>query len=489
MAGLTDKGLEILRLPEVVSQLNNNATLLFQDLVPEGDVVNTDTNSLLGRLIGLVSPAYTDLWEGTQEDYNAFNINAATGVSLDNLMMLGGVTRKGATATSGYVLVKGALNTTINYNSSVKSGTTGKSFTLTDTTVLTPLAASGISINLTTVADNTDYIITFVKSSGGTSNVVTVNSGANATKAIIYQKIITAISNSFLSVLTTPVVQGDYLYLESADVFVRIDFSVSTNISIVKVGKLSFAVCDETGVIEQAANTITTIATPILGWDSVTNPATMTTGTDKEDDATARANYIARKSINGNSSYEAVYSGVEAVAGVSGVQLYENATDFTLTTPNPPLPPHSFLCIVQGGGSNDIAVAVAIGKNKPAGIQAYGDITVNVTDSRGVQYPVSFSRPTVRDIFINLNITTQDNFDAGGIATIKNNLVSYFNTLKTGDDVIYSRLFTPINQVSGFYINSLTIGTTSNPNQTTNIAMQFYELATLNINNITISQS
>ena len=59
--GLQDEGFILKRAPEIKAELDNRAVQLFQDLVPEGDVVDTSESALLGRLIGLVLPSLTEL--------------------------------------------------------------------------------------------------------------------------------------------------------------------------------------------------------------------------------------------------------------------------------------------------------------------------------------------------------------------------------------------------------------------------------------------
>ena len=60
MAGLTPEGLTVLRLPEVVEELRDKAREIWADTVPEGEVVNVEDNSAIGRQIGVVAPSGAD---------------------------------------------------------------------------------------------------------------------------------------------------------------------------------------------------------------------------------------------------------------------------------------------------------------------------------------------------------------------------------------------------------------------------------------------
>jgi uncharacterized phage protein gp47/JayE len=83
--------------------------------------------------------------------------------------------------------------------------------------------------------------------------------------------------------------------------------------------------------------------------------------------------------------------------------------------------------------------------------------------------------------------------DLGGMpgdapAQIKQNLVNYSDaTLFIGTDVVYSRLYTPINSVGGFAVNSLFIGTAPSPTGTTNITIDFDQVATISAENIIVT--
>jgi uncharacterized phage protein gp47/JayE len=56
-----------------------------------------------------------------------------------------------------------------------------------------------------------------------------------------------------------------------------------------------------------------------------------------------------------------------------------------------------------------------------------------------------------------------------------------------GDDVIYSRLYSPINAVPGFTVNSLKIGTAPSPTGVVNIPITFDHVATITADKITVT--
>src|SRR5574338_661055 len=83
---LNDPGvIELLSYESTLEAASRRFALSFE--------VDVSDNSALGRMIGVVSPAQADLWEAMQQVYNSFNPNVATGIALDNIVALSGITR------------------------------------------------------------------------------------------------------------------------------------------------------------------------------------------------------------------------------------------------------------------------------------------------------------------------------------------------------------------------------------------------------------
>ena len=479
MAGVTDAGFVIKRLADILADDRALAVQLFIDLVAVGDTVDTSDSSALGRLISLAAPSEADLWEAAQEVYAAFDPNSATGIALDNLVALGGLTRKEQTFTTSSILVAGDTNTLIPVGQTVSSSTTGEQFTTVGAISLSPSGASGITVSTVTLQNSTAYTITYADTT--TSNTITFTSDGTATVAEILSGLQGVIAGGHPT-LTSSVV-GTTLVVDRNDIFSTVAFTTSVNLGITKVRTVGEVVAVNAGPIQQPANTIDTILTPLLGWDSVINPVAATPGTDRETDEELRTRFRNGKFDRATNTYDAIYSALINLDNVTEVTIYENDTS---VVDGNGVPAHSFLPIVSGGLSQDIGNA--IWENKPTGILSYGNTSVNVTDIQGGTHVVSFSRPNPVVIYISMDITTDVNFPANGNDLIRSNLISYFQAnFGTGDDVIYSRLYTPINSVPGHQVNSLTIGTTPSPLSVSNIAIPFDSIASLSSINIVIS--
>lgn len=479
MAGLTDSGFVIKRLAEILADDRALAVQLFQDLVSPGQNVDTSDSSALGRLISLAAPSEADLWEAAQEVYAAFDPNSATGIALDNLVAYAGITRKEQTFTTSSILVAGDTNTLIPVGQTVSSSTTGEQFTTVGAISLSPSNASGITVSVVTLQNSTAYTITYTNTT--TSNTITFTSDASATVAEILAGLQGVIAGAHPSLVSSVV--GTTLVIDRLDIFQTVNFTTSVNLGINKVRTVGEVVAVNSGIIVQPANTVDTILTPMLGWDSVINPIAATPGEDRETDEQLRLRFRNGKFDRATNTLDAIYSALINLDNVSEVTIYENDTS---VVDGNGVPAHSFLPIVVGGLSTDIANA--IWDNKPIGILSYGNTTVSINDIQGIAHDVSFSRPTPVVIYISIDIATNVNFPANGNAAIQSALIQYFaDNLGTGDDVIYSRLYTPINSIPGHEVVSLKIGTSPSPVGTSNVVINFDQIASLSSVNIIIT--
>ena len=259
-------------------------------------------------------------------------------------------------------------------------------------------------------------------------------------------------------------------------------FFSTGNLGFNKIIGIGVAVCEETGPNIQAPNTINTIATPQLGLDSVSNPLSATIGTNRESDEDYRIRFRDTKFQRATNIIEALYSALYTLDSVNNVAIYDNDTDIIDTNG---VLPHSFWTIVDGGLETDIARAIWL--NRPTGIRSQGGLSIDILDSQGYTRTVKFSRPSNVDIHVEMTLTTNTNFPVDGIDQIKKNLINHIQALRIGEDVVFSRLYTPINSVAGHQVDSLAISVDGVTFSASNIAIGLDQKAVLTANNITIS--
>lgn len=483
--GLTDEGFILKRAPDIKTELDNRAVQLFQDLVPEGDVVDTSDSALLGRLIGLILPSLTELWEVSQGDWSALDPNSATGVSLDNIVQYGGIARFNASPSTASGLFAGDNGVLIAGGSVVSDTATNNQFSVVGSVALSPSQAAGVTLSVQSVANTTAYTLSYTTST--VTNNITYTSDGSATEAEILNGLQALIAGSH-PLLSASVV-GTTLVVNLVDVFQTSTFSVTSNLAISKVRKIGQLQCTVNGAISQEANTITNIVTPILGWDSVTNPLAASEGRLQETDEELRIRFRNTKLERSSNILDSLYSALLNLDGVEEVRIYENDTD--ITDSNGVLP-HSFLPVVLGGSSQ--LIAETIWKNKPMGILSQGNTVIQITDSQGFVHNIGLERPNPVTIYVIVNLSedTEANtpFPGDGVQQVQDSIINYAaSNFGVGKDVIYSRLFTPINQIPGHQIDSLFIGTSLAPVGTSNVTIDFNEISSFESVNITVNFS
>lgn len=480
--GITEQGFTLKRLQDILAEQQQKATELFQDLVASGEVVDTSTSSTLGRLIALDAPGDADLWEVAQQSWSALDPNSATGISLDNLAQYGGIARFPASASTSVGLFIGDNGTLISGGSVVRSADNNE-FSVSGSVALSPSQSAGVSIVVGVVSNSTVYSITYTAGITG-SNTISFTSDASATANEIVVGLKALIDSSH-PLLTASLV-GDTLTLDMADVFQASTFSTTANLAITKVKKIGQLVAVVVGVINQDANTITQIVTPILGWDSVTNPLDASPGRLTETDEELRLRFRNTKLERSSNILDSLYSALLNVDGVQELAIYEN--DTSITDANGVLP-HSFLPVVLGGSSQ--IIAQTIWQNKPMGIASQGNTVVPITDSQGFLHDIGFERPSPVTVYVSmvlsLNLEAPVQFPSDGADLIRAAIQTYASeNFGVGKDVIYSRMFTPINSIPGHQIDSLFIGITPNPVGTSNISVDFDKISSFSSVNISI---
>lgn len=250
-----------------------------------------------------------------------------------------------------------------------------------------------------------------------------------------------------------------------------------------------FATAENTGAIQANANTIQIIETPVTGWDTVNNPTAAIVGRDDETDPELRARRARSQAINAQAVLDAMFAAVSNIEGVTKATVLENDTDVIDAND---LPPHSFEVIVVGGEDQEIGDTIWL--KKSAGITTVGTTTVQVLDTQGIPHDINFQRPTTVDIFVEVDLTTFAGYPADGDDQVKQAIVDYANgDLVEGEgfglsqDVIYTRLFTPINFVPGHEIDALRIGIAPSPTGTVNIPIAVTEISNFLVVNIIVN--
>lgn len=198
------------------------------------------------------------------------------------------------------------------------------------------------------------------------------------------------------------------------------------------------ATAENPGSITADASTVTTIFTPTLGWQSVTNSSPATPGAPVESDATLRARQAVSTSLPAQTVFDATISGVENVAGVTDVRGYEN---YTGSTNGDGLPPHSISVVVTGGLDQDIGNVIM--SYKTPGTNTYGNTAVDVVDAKGMPLTINFQRSVVATISAQVTISTNAAYSSAYAAQIQAAVAAQINSFLIGNNVLLNTLFAP----------------------------------------------
>jgi len=131
VAGLTDSGLEVKRLSEIVSDVS---TRLSDALGTSIDL--SRARSVLGVVTLSLARSAAEAWTAIQQLYDARSPDTATGDSLDALCALVGVYREPAVAAEVVLGLTGSPGVTIPAGKLARSSVSGRTFELLETVTL-----------------------------------------------------------------------------------------------------------------------------------------------------------------------------------------------------------------------------------------------------------------------------------------------------------------------------------------------------------------
>lgn len=158
------------------------------------------------------------------------------------------------------------------------------------------------------------------------------------------------------------------------------------------------------GAIQVPVNGLDTVASSVLGWETVSNPFAAIPGRPEERDSQARRRRRRTLALQTTSVNEAVVSRLYDIPEVRSLYYLENYTDANQTIDGITLKKHSLWACVEGG--SDEEVAKALFETKTVGGGYNGSVTVDVPDpTNGRLYEVAFERPT--EIYLLIRITVK----------------------------------------------------------------------------------
>jgi uncharacterized phage protein gp47/JayE len=274
------------------------------------------------------------------------------------------------------------------------------------------------------------------------------------TKTIIVDGLVNQINTAAIGVTASNV--GDILHIESDTLTELFSVYIQDGLTIQEITTNADFVAVDKGFIPLPAETLTTIQTPISGWNSITNVESGITGRNRETDTEFRLRRKESVRLGGAGTIPAIRSRLLNVAGVTAVTVTENRDIIPVNG----LPAKSFQSLVLGGDDQDIGDT--IWSAKPAGIEPFGNISVIVIDGNGKEQLVGFSRPVNLYIYVNVDITKDGSnmFPINGVEVITENISNQINLLNVNEEVVYQSLYRSVYSVQGIQAATITIGGT-----------------------------
>ena len=444
---LTVDGFERPRLPEIKTQYDG---LVTEALGP----VNTNADSVIGQLEGIWAEGVDNSYECLQDTYDSMYPFSAEGTSLDGAVSFVGMSRIPASKTVVTACAYGTEGTVVPVGALCHADIT---YTSTSDVVISRANALDLEIEVNTVADSTSYNIF----AGGASS--TYVSDSSATKAEIVAGLAAVINSSLLKATAT----NETLRITALDGESAFAITVDSKLTITKRGSPVVFIASVEGAKVCPVGALINIDTPIFGWDAVYNLKAGAVGRDVESDTDLRSRHASGVRATGSATVEAIKSRMLAdVDSVTSIQIYENRTNVTTSDM---IPPHAFEAVIVGG--SDTEVADQLWLTKPAGIETYGNVTVNVKDTAGDTQVIKFSRPVPQYVWVNVNIDSlypEETLPTTASVSIKEAFKAYGDAyIGNGVDVILQRFAGPVYAaVSGIAHITITAGITASESDT-----------------------
>lgn len=480
MARLTDNGLEWDKFGVSYSRLQEIAKTNFAPLLEVGETLSTDESSILGRILGIDADVDSSQEELIFQMYSSFDPQQAEGIYLEKLVYLfAGLKRKQPTPAIAGLILRGGLGVTVPEGSNVSNTKTGDVFATDSDVTFTQTSTNGVVLDVGAISSGSSVSLTYSEIEAlNQYPPITVVAGELDTPLSVARTLVQTI-NSTSSVISAFLDSDNAVHVKFINFNTVGNFSTTGNLDVIQAYKPVTATSRTFSAVVQATNNLNVIQSPVLGWFEVYNPYDSIASTELETDSQLRERYKFSKSFIQTGNRESMYTALYSLSGVRYVNVQENVQD----VPFEGRSAHGIVVTVLGGDEREVAETI---DKYRAFSYTDGSIEIGLFDINGTPYSVRFNRPEIVPIQIKLSLTTDTNvFPTDGMLRIQNALIDYISKLNVGEDVVWSKLFTPINTVNGQSVNSLMISKVGQSLGTESIVIEHNQLASLSFDNIT----
>jgi uncharacterized phage protein gp47/JayE len=383
--GVTPTGFVPKRLDVILDEMHTDLSAGFG--------INTRLNphSYLNVLITNIADKIADLWEVSQDCYDAMYPFSAEGLSLDNAAQFGGITREEARPTYYPIHTECVDGTVVPKNTRIKSRTSPSiEFVLLTDTLVTRGGFNRARLRVV-VRNNEAYSLAV------DGQVFSYTSSPSASATEVIQGLCAAV----ISDVFTATTEGEILVLKVLGIKKPCALTLSGNLTTVSVTAIINFASESKGEIALPDGSITEIVTAIPGLISVVNLSGYVAGRERESDADMRKSYVEKIFARSSRMLDSIKSALLLnVQGVATVETYENDQDEEDAFGRPP---HCIEVVIEGG--DDVQIATIIDEYKAGGIQTYGTVETIVPGDEGEPIMIRFNRPTSVYVWYRVTVT------------------------------------------------------------------------------------
>lgn len=259
--------------------------------------------------------------------------------------------------------------------------------------------------------------------------------------------------------------------------------------------------CTTPGPEPAAVGTLSIIATPVGGVQSVTNTAAASLGRSEEGDDAFRVRRYESVALPGSNQVDSLYAAIGNVDGVKQVRIYENEEDAPDANG---VAGHSLAIFVDGGDDADVLKAIASRKNPGTGLNRYATFPNKVNDDTttpaGQPVNITFFRPELITVYCHIKIANES-LSEQDKQRIRQAVIDYslsgftapvegFNRrgIRIGEAVAAGRFYTPVNRIVGEsgYVEEILLGLSEHDISATTLPMAFNQLGVLSADTIIV---
>ena len=245
------------------------------------------------------------------------------------------------------------------------------------------------------------------------------------------------------------------------------------------------AEAEETGAIQALAGTITVIATPVAGWNTVTNAADAVPGAGEESDPDLRLRREDELEGGGSATVNSIRAGLRRLEGMISAIVYENDLDVAADG----IPPHAVEAVIWDGPIPAVAnadIAETVWTRKAAGIRPWGSTITDHEDSAGISHEVRFTR--VAPIRCRVRVEVLVDSDYAGNASVRDAVEARAAAFLTpGVDLYRSRVTDWVMDVAGVVnVIVVTLARWPDAEAAVDLPMDVREIATIDAADVTV---